>query len=216
VHFCHVSTEKALGKVAEAKKIGIPVTCEATPHHLLFTKDAYVHFGAVALTMPPLRNREDVDALWKGIAEGKIDTLGSDHAPHALQEKDAASIWDVKVGIPGLETMLPLVLTEVHRNRLTLSRAIELLCEKPAEIFGLSDRGRLETGKKADLTVVNFNAKFKLDASKFKSKAKFSPFDKWDVQGKPVKTFINGQLIMDEAEIVAKPGGGNVLRRRRT
>jgi dihydroorotase len=216
VHFCHISTQKALTAVAEAKKIGKTVTCEVTPHHLLLTKDAYEHHGEVALTMPPLRSRDDVDALWKGIGEGNVDTLGSDHAPHALQEKDAASIWDVKVGVPGLETTLPLVLTEVHRNRLTLARALELLCEKPAEIFGLTDKGSLEEGKTADLTVVDFNAKFKIDASKFKSKAKFSPFNRRDVQGKPVKTFVNGQLVLDEGEIVAKPGSGSVIRRQQT
>jgi dihydroorotase len=216
VYFCHISTQKALNAVAEAKKIGKAVTCEVTPHHLLLTKDAYEHHGEVSLTMPPLRSREDVDALWKGIGEGNVDTLGSDHAPHALQEKDAASIWDVKVGVPGLETTLPLVLTEVHRNRLTIARALELLCEKPAEIFGLTDKGSLEEGKTADLTVVDFNAKFKIDASKFKSKAKFSPFNRRDVQGKPVKTFVNGQLVMDEGEIVANPGSSSVIRRQQT
>jgi dihydroorotase (multifunctional complex type) len=216
IHFCHISTQKALDAVAEAKTTGKTVTCEVTPHHLLLTKDVYEHLGAVPLTMPPLRSREDVDALWKGVGEGNVDTLGSDHAPHALQEKDAASIWDVKVGVPGLETTLPLVLTEVHHGKLTLTRALELLCEKPAEIFGLTDKGRLEEGKTADLAVVDFNAKFKIDASKFKSKAKFSPFNRWDAQGKPVKTFVNGQLVMDEGEIVAKPGSGRIIRRQQT
>ena len=216
IHFCHVSTEKGLGAVAEPKKAGKPVTCEATPHHLLLRKDAYDHLGKMAVTLPPLRSREDVDSLWKGVAEGSVDTVGSDHAPHALQEKDAASIWDVKAGVPGLETMLPLMLTEVHKNRLTLERLTQLLSEKPAEIFGLTEKGRLEEGKAADLVVVDFNRKFRIDASKFKSKAKFSPFDKWDVQGKPIKTFVNGVLVIDEDEIVAKPGSGAVIRRKRT
>jgi dihydroorotase len=214
LHFCHLSTQKALNSVDEARKSGKNLTCEATPHHLLLTKDYYKqHFGVQALTLPPLRIKENSDALLTRIIEGKIDTIGSDHAPHTLQEKEARSVWDIKAGIPGLETTLPLILTMVHKNKLTLIRAMEVLSEKPAEIFHIEDRGRLEQGKKADLVVVDFNQKYRLDASKFKSKAKFSPFDKWDVQGKPLKTFVNGQLVMDEGEIMAKPGSGSILRR---
>lgn len=214
LHFCHVSTEKALNAIAGDKKSSNEVTCEVTPHHLLLKKDVYEHLGSRALTMPPLRTKENVEALWKGIAEGKVDTIGSDHAPHALQEKDASSIWDVKVGIPGLETTLPLILTAVHQKRLTLTQAIKLLSERPAEIFQLADRGNLEQDQIADLVVVDFNQKYRLDASKFKSKAKFSPFDKWNVQGKIVKTYVNGRLVMDDGEIVAKPDSGNIIRRK--
>jgi len=213
LHFCHLSVEQSMGAVAEAKKSGSAVTCEVTPHHLLLSRAEYERSGKLILTMPPLRSREHVEALWKGIAEGTVDVVGSDHAPHTLEEKDADSIWDVKVGVPGLETTLPLILTAVHQNRLPLARAIQLLAEKPAEIFDLTDRGRLQQGKNADLAVVDFNRKFKIDASKFRSKAKFSPFDDWEVQGKPVKTFVNGQLVMDDEEIVAKPGSGAVVRR---
>ena len=162
---------------------------------------------------PPLRSKTHVEALWKGIEDGAIDTIGSDHAPHALSEKSASSVWDVKVGVPGLETTLPLIMTHVKKNRLTITQAVQLLAEKPAEIFGLTDRGRLEQGKNADLTVVDFNRQFKIDASKFKSKAKFSPYDGWDVQGKVVKTIVNGQLVFDEGEIVAKGGSGLIVRR---
>ena len=194
LHFCHISTAGALNALAEAKKHGFAITAEVTPHHLLLNKDDCERFGAWALMMPPLRTQEHVDALWGGITNSDVDTLGSDHAPHSLQEKDAGSVWDIKVGVPGLETTLPLMLTLVHKNRLTLARVLELLCEKPAEIFNLQGKGRVEEGKSADLTVVDFNRKFKIDASVFKSKAKFSPFDKWEVQGKPVKTFVNGKL----------------------
>ncbi len=214
IHFCHVSTKNALDMVVEAKKQGLATTVEATPHHLLLKKADYERLGVWALTLPPLRTQENLDALWKGVADGNVDSLGSDHAPHQLEEKDAASIWDVKVGVPGLETTLPLLLTSVHQGRLTLQRLLELLCEKPAEIFGLADRGHLEEGRQADLAVVDFNRKFKIDASKFKSKAKFSPFDKWDAQGKPIKTYVGGRLVYDDGEIVAKPGSGSVIRGR--
>ncbi len=211
LHICHTSTQKALNAIAEAKKTNSRMSCEVTPHHLLFTVDDYGCLGNAALTMPPLRSKEDQQALWQGIADGTVDTIGSDHAPHSKEEKDAASIWDLRAGIVGLETTLPLMLTAVHKRQLTLQRTIELLSQKPAEIFNLTDRGRLEAGKKADLTVVDFNAKFKIDAAKFQSKAKFSPFDKMEVQGKVLRTFVGGQLVMENGEIVAKMGSGAIL-----
>lgn len=213
LHFCHITTEEGLSAVIEAKKSGRNVTCEVTPQHLLLSNTDFEHYGLMLTMMPPLRSKSHIEALWKGISHGWVDILGSDHAPHALNEKSASSVWDVKVGIPGLETTLPLMLTMVRKNRISLAHVIRLLSEKPAEIFNLKDRGRLELGQKADLTIVDFNLKFKIDASKFQSKAKYSPFNGWKVQGRPVKTFVNGVLIMDEQEIVAKPGSGEVIRR---
>jgi dihydroorotase (multifunctional complex type) len=213
LHFCHVSTEEGLNAIAEAKKSSRKVTCEVTPNHLMLSTDDLKRYGQMAIMAPPLRSKNHVDALWKGIENGDVDTVGSDHAPHTQSEKSAGNIWDVKVGVPGLETTLPLMMTQIKKNRLTLPQAVKLLAEKPAEIFGLNDRGRLEAGKNADLTVVDFNLKFKIDASKFKSKAKFSPYDGWEVQGKVVKTIVNGQLVMDNGEIVAKAGSGLIVRR---
>ena len=213
LHFCHVSTQEGLSAIVEAKKSGIKVTCEVTPNHLLLSSEDLKAYGPMVIMAPPIRSKSHVDALWKGIEDRWVDAIGSDHAPHAQSEKSASNVWDVKVGVPGLETSFPLLLTLVRQNRLTFSQAMWLLAEKPAEIFGLNDRGRLENGKNADITVVDFNSKFKIQASKFKSKAKFSPYDSWDVQGKVVKTIVNGILIFDEGEIVAKGGSGLIIRR---
>jgi dihydroorotase len=213
LQFCHVSTIEGLNVISEAKKTGRNVTCEVTPNHLSLSSDDLKQYGQLAIMAPPLRDRKHVKALWTGIEDGSVDTIGSDHAPHALSEKTASDIWDVKVGVPGLETTLPLILTQVKKNKLTINQVIHLLAEKPAEIFGLTDRGRLEQDKNADLTIVDFNRKFKVDSSKFKSKAKFSPYDGWEVQGKVVKTIVNGQLVFDEGEVVAKGGSGSVVRR---
>jgi len=213
LHFCHVSTAEGLNAIAEAKKSGRKVTCEVTPNHLLLSSDDLKLYGQMAIMAPPLRSKTNVDALWKGLENGFVDALGSDHAPHAQSEKSASSVWDVKVGVPGLETTLPLILTLVKKNRLTITRVVQMLAEKPAEIYGLNDRGRLEQGKNADLTVVDFNCQFKIAASKFKSKAKFSPYDGWNVEGKPVKVIVNGQLVFDDGEIVAKAGSGFIVRR---
>jgi len=212
MHFCHVSTEKGLSTVREAKKSGRKVTCEVTLNHLLLSTSDLLHYGQLVIMAPPLRSKNHVEALWRGLEDGSVDALGSDHAPHALSEKSAGSVWDVKVGVPGLETSLPLILTLVKKNRLSFAQAVHFLAEKPAEIYGLNDRGYLEQGKNADLTVVDFNVKFRIDASKFKSKAKYSPYDGWEVSGKPVKTFVNGMLVFDEGEIVAKAGSGSIIR----
>ena len=212
LHFCHVSTAFGLRAIEEAKKAGRNVTCEVTPNHLMLSEDDLQHYGHMAIMAPPLRNRSQVEALWKGLQSGLVDTVGSDHAPHALKEKSASSVWDVKVGVPGLETTLPIFMTLVRKNQLSIAQVIQLLAEKPAKIYGL-DSGVLQQGKDADLTIVDFNKKFKIDASKFKSKAKYSPYDGWEVSGKPVKTYVNGMLVFDEGEIVSKPGSGIVVRR---
>jgi len=215
VHFCHVTVKEGLDRIAEAKQAGRKVTCEVTPNHLMLSNADFQRGGSLLAMMPPLRNGSQVEALWNGIANGQVDLLASDHAPHTLEEKSAASIWDAKVGVPGLETTLPLMLTQVVKQKLTLDRLVQLFSETPAEIFKLKDRGKLEKGAKADLVAVDLKRKFKIDASKFHSKAKFSPYDGWDVQGKPVKTFVGGVLVMDEQEIVAKPGSGETVRSER-
>jgi dihydroorotase len=213
VHFCHISTEKGLKAIINGKKSGMTLTCETTPHHIFLSVDDLRRIGTLALTTPPIREKHHIEALWDGIKNGWIDILASDHAPHILEEKKAKSVWDVKVGIPGLETTLPLLLTEVKRGRLSITDLVRLMSEKPAEIFGLKGRGCLKEGNNADLVVVDLDSKYKIDASKFYSKAKFSPFDGWNVEGKPVKTFVGRRLIMDEGEVVAEAGSGRIIRR---
>jgi dihydroorotase (multifunctional complex type) len=213
LHFCHVTSQRGLETIKEAKKSGKKITCEVTPNHLMLTSADVAHYGMMAIMMPPLRDRSHQEALLRGVNQGDIDTIGSDHAPHTIEEKTANIVWEVKVGVPGLETTLPLMLTLVKKNWLTFQRLVELLAEKPAEIYGLTNKGKLEQGKDADLTVIDYNKQWKIATSKFKSKAKFSLFDNWEVTGKPTKTFVNGNLVMDEDEIVAKLGIGKVIRR---
>jgi len=212
LHICHVSSAAGLNTALKAKKVSERVTCEVTPHHLLLTSQHVKKQGNIALMLPPLRTKADAEALWKALKKGLIDTVASDHAPHSIEEKSVQSIWDVKPGIAGLETMLPLMLNEVNRGRLGVNEMVRLMSEKPAEIFHLRDRGSLSEGCMADIVVVDINREHKIDASRFHSKAKFSPFDGWRVEGKPVKTFVNGQLVMDEGEIVAKPSSGRIIR----
>jgi dihydroorotase len=211
LHICHLTTEKRLLTIVDGKNSGIQVTCETTPHNLFLSANDLKRIGTLALTMPPVRDKRDIEALWQGIQKGWIDTLGSDHAPHALGEKEAETIWNVKVGISGLETTLPLLLTALHQRKLAIDDIVRLMAEKPAEIFNLKGRGLVKEGNAADLSIIDLKREFKIDASKFYSKAKYSPFDGWSVKGKAVKVFVNGQLIMDEGEIVAKAGSGLII-----
>jgi dihydroorotase len=130
-----------------------------------------------------------------------------------IEEKKTDSVWDVKPGIPGLETMLPLLLTRVNEGHLSLSILARATSERPAKIFNLKDRGNLVEGNHADLVAIDMKQEYKIDSSRFHSKAKYSPFDGWRVKGKPVKTFVDGNLVMDEGEIVAEPGTGQIIRR---
>ena len=213
LHLCHLSTETGLEAVTNAKEAGSVVTCEITPHHLLLSVEDLRRIGTLAVTVPPVREDNHLEALWNGVRGGSVDILASDHAPHTLKEKEPESVWDVKVGIPGLETTLPLLLTEVHRQRLSIGDVVRLMSEKPAKTFKLSGKGYLGDGNDADLTIVDLGSKYNIDASKFHSKAKYSPFDGRAVEGKPVKTFVNGQLVMDSGEIVGRAGNGAIIRR---
>ncbi len=211
IHFCHVSTENGLELIAEGCRSKIHLSCEVTPHHLMLNLKDLVKIGKMAITIPPVRESRHVEALWKGLREGLIDTIGSDHAPHAIYEKETDSIWDVKAGIPGLETTVPLMITEVKRGRMTIGDVVELLSEKPSRIFHLSRKGSLKARNDADMVAIDLHRKSKIDSSKFHSKAKFSPFNGFLVEGIPVKTFVNGILIMDEGEIIAKDGSGLLI-----
>jgi dihydroorotase (multifunctional complex type) len=212
VHICHVSSAMGLREVLRAKRRDTAVTCEVAPHHLLLSTRHLKTLGNIALELPPLRTSRDISALWRGLHSGGIDTIASDHAPHSWEEKTPKSVWDVKPGIAGLETMLPLMLTEVDRGRLTLRQLVRLTCHSPSRIFGFNDRGTLDKGCNADITIVDLKKRYRIDASRFYSKAKFSPFDGWKVKGRPVQTLVNGQLVMDEGDIVAKPGTGRLIK----
>jgi len=211
-HVCHLSTKGGVNIVSAAKGSGLRVTCEVTPHHLLLSSRRLKDLGSVALTDPPLRSGEDIRSLWSAVQAGVIDILVSDHAPHVWEEKVGSSIFEVAPGIAGVETLLPLMLTQVSEGRLSLSMLVRMMSERPADIFGLRGRGGLEEGCYADFVVVDLKERWKIDSSKFFSKAKFSPFDGWEAKGRPKKTFVNGCLVMDEGEILAKPGDGCVIR----
>ncbi|MEM2491753.1 MAG: dihydroorotase family protein [Candidatus Bathyarchaeia archaeon] len=210
-HICHISLPESVEKL-RASRLSGAITCEVTPHHLLLSYDSYAELGNLALTLPPLRSPERVRGLMNYFLQCRIDIVASDHAPHLRDEKLGGSVWEVPPGIPGLETTFPLLFTLVAKGDLPLWKMIEALSEKPAELFGIEGRGRIREGFMADLIMVDPRAEYVLDSSAFKSKAKYSPFDGWRVRGRVVKTIVNGEVVMDEGEIVSKPGIGSLLR----
>jgi dihydroorotase len=133
VHFCHVSTKNGLKVICNEKGSTASVTCETTPHNLCLSTYDLRKTGTLGLTMPPVRTKHHMAALWKGVKNGCIDILASDHAPHALEEKKAGAVWNVKTGIPGLETTVSLLLTEVKRQHLSIGDIVRLMAEKPAQ-----------------------------------------------------------------------------------
>ena len=214
IHFCHISSKRTVSLIHNARKNGLRVSCEVTPHHLLLTSEDLKQQSTMLLTDPPVRSKNIVEELWNTVRNGQVDIIASDHAPHLVTEKKADSVWDVKPGFPGLETLLPLLLTKVNEGQLTLDDLVRLTAEKPAKIFRFNGDGILKEGYNANITIVDMHRRVKIDASRFCSKAKYSPFHGCQVKGMPVKTFVNGLLVMDEGEIVAEAGVGRVLCRQ--
>lgn len=211
IHFCHISSKEAVPLIQEARRKRLKVSCEAMPHHLFLTSKDLKKLGTMLLTDPPVRNKNIADNLWSALKNGQIDNVATDHAPHLIAEKKADSIWNVKPGIPGLETLLPLLLTKVNEGQLAVRDLVRLTAEKPSEIFHLRKEGFLKEGYNANITVVDLHRRGKIDASEFYSKAKYSPFDGWHVKGMPVKVFVNGRLVMDESKVVADAKAGRIL-----
>ena len=212
LHICHLSTLQGLELIGEAKGMGKNVSCEVAPHHLFFNVKNYREQGSFLKMNPPLRRQEDNDALWAGLRAGIIDLLASDHAPHLPEEKKE-DIWDAPPGVPGVETMLPLLLFAVKRNMLSLDRLVDALAARPAQIFGLASKGNIEAGKDADLVIVDPKKVSKINADRLHSRAEWTPFE-----GKeaifPETTILRGEVIFD-GEIAAKPGFGLFQRRKR-
>jgi dihydroorotase (multifunctional complex type) len=212
LHFCHISTGETSSLISQAKAEGLPVTYEVTPHHLLLSETLLTKVGSLAFVDPPLRHSTTQRGLWQDLLTGSIDLVASDHAPHSLKEKRHSDIWAVPSGFPGLETTLPLLLTMVARGKLSLELLIAILARNPARIFRLDGKGVIAVGFDADLTVVDVDQEFIIDSTAFHSKAKYSPFDGMKVVGRPIQVFLGGNLVMEEGEILSKPGSGSIIR----
>ncbi|SHF50017.1 dihydroorotase [Ornithinibacillus halophilus] len=196
-HVCHVSTKESVRVIRDAKRAGIHVTAEVSPHHLLLNENDIKDNDANFKMNPPLRSVKDQKALLEGILDGTIDFIATDHAPHTEEEK-AVGMLDSPFGIVGLETAFSLLYTNlVKTEKVSLNQLVDWLTIKPAEVFQLP-YGRLEEGKLADLTLINLDKTYKIHKDTFDSKGKNTPFHDWDVFGKPVLTIVEGKVVFEE------------------
>lgn len=204
VHVLHVTTAQELDLLAKHRE---RATVEVTPQHLTLTApECYDELGTRAQMNPPIREVSHRDALWRAVAQGTVDIIGSDHAPHTLEEK-ARPYPDSPSGLPGVQTLLPLLLDHVAQGRLTLPHLVDLTSTNPARIFGIEGKGRIEVGADADLALVDLNRRQVITKDWLRSRCGWSPFEGREVQGWPVATVLRGQLVMRDGELIGEPAG---------
>jgi len=208
VHVLHVTTKEEAAFLADYKDVA---TAEATPAHLtLAAPECYERLGTLAQLNPPVRDATHRAGLWQGIAQGVIDSIGSDHSPHTREEK-AHAYPKTHSGMPGVQTLVPLLLDHVNAGRLTLQRFVDLTSAGPARVFGIAAKGRIAAGYDADLTVVDLKRRETITDAWIASRAGWSPYDGVTVTGWPVGTFVRGHKAMWEGTLAA-PGRGERVR----
>ena len=207
VHVLHVSTAEEMPLLAAAKDIA---TVEVTPHHLTLTSEDYARLGTKLQMNPPVRDAHHCDAIWKAVADGTVDVLGSDHAPHTLDEK-AKPYPESPSGMTGVQTLVPVMLDHVNAGRLTLERFVDLTSHGPARIFGIARKGRIAHGYDADFTIVDLNRRRKIENAWIESKAGWTPYDGKTVTGWPVGTIIRGRRVMWDGAIIGPAHGAPVM-----
>lgn len=199
-HVCHISTKESVRVVRDAKRAGINVTAEVTPHHLLLCEDDIPGLDPNFKMNPPLRGKADQEALIEGLLDGTIDFIATDHAPHAAEEK-AEGMQLAPFGIVGLETAFPLLYTHfVLTKKFTLKQLVDFLTIEPVKAFGLTG-GVLKVGEIADITVVDLETEAAIDPSEFLSKGKNTPFTGWNCKGWPTLTIVDGNIVWEKGGI---------------
>ena len=204
IHVLHVTTKDEVDFLAMHKK---NVTFETTPQHLtLYAPDCYDKLGTYAQMNPPLRSKEHYDRLWVAIKNNIVDVLGSDHAPHLKVNKDK-EYPDTPSGMPGVQTIFPVMLDHVNNEKLSLKQLINLMCENPCRIFGIKNKGYIKEGFDADLTIADMNKEVVIKDEMIASKCGWTPFNNYKVKGFPVGTIVNGNLVMSDGKIVLESKG---------
>ncbi|MDC1212435.1 dihydroorotase [Pelagibacteraceae bacterium] len=204
IHVLHVTTKEEVDFLAMHKK---NVTFEITPQHLtLYAPDCYDKLGTYAQMNPPLRTKEHYDRLWVAVKNNIVDVLGSDHAPHSKENKNK-EYPNTPSGMPGVQTILPVMLNHVNNDKLTLEQLIKLMCENPCRIFGIKNKGYIKVGYDADLTIADMNKEVVIKNEMVASKCGWTPFNNYKVKGFPVGTIVNGNLAMLDGKLIEKSKG---------
>jgi dihydroorotase len=203
IHVLHISTAEEIEFLEQHKDVA---TCEATPHHLTLSDADYARLGTLMQMNPPVRGTRHRDGVWRGVADGVIDVLGSDHAPHTLEEK-AKPYPASPSGMTGVQTLVPIMLDHVNAGRLSLERFVDLSSHGPNRIFGMARKGRIAAGYDADFTIVDLKRRETITNEQAGSRAGWTPYHGREVTGWPVGTIVRGTRVMWEGEIVT-PGQG--------
>ena len=204
IHVLHVTTKEEVDFLAMHKK---NVTFETTPQHLtLYAPDCYDKLGTYAQMNPPLRTKEHYDRLWLAIKNNIVDVLGSDHAPHLKENKNKV-YPETPSGMPGVQTIFPVMLDHVNSGKLSLEQLINLMCENPCRIFGIKNKGYIKEGFDADLTIADMNKEVVIKDEMIASKCGWTPFNNYKVKGFPVGTIVNGNLVMSDGKVVLESKG---------
>lgn len=221
VHIVHMSTKEGYELVRAAKKRGVKITAETCPHYLtLNAQESMTKYGSFAKIAPPLRGKEDNEAHWRGLADGTIDFVGTDHAPYEIATEKAAedsNIWNSFPGIPGVQTMVPILVSEgLNKGRISLSRFVEVTSRNAAIHYGIyPKKGSLEIGSDADFTIIDLEKEHTIDQEDTYSMAKYNPLHGMKLKGMPVMTMIRGEMIYEDGKgIVGKAGYGQFTRRQ--
>ncbi len=217
LHIVHVTIADGIRAIAQAKREGVHVTAETCPHYLFFDEKDFERIGPAAKCAPPLRSRENVEAMWQCVFDGLIDTIGSDHSPCNWEEKEKGldNIWKAWGGISGIQTMLPVLLSEgVNKRGLPLPQLMKLLATNPARLFGVyPQKGAIAVGCDADLVIVDLNREWTLSADQLFYKNKHSAFVGYSFKGAVDRTFVRGQTVYANGQITVEPGFGQSVRR---
>lgn len=221
LHIVHMSTGIGAQLVGEAKMRGLDVTSETCPHYLVLNyKDAMSEYGAFAKIAPPLRTEEDNEMLWEGLRDGSVDFIATDHAPYEIateKAKQGMTIWTAFPGIPGVETMVPILVSEgYNKGRLTLSQLVDVLSRNAAIHYGIyPKKGAMFIGSDADFTIIDLDREWIINKEDQQSMAKYTPLHGMKLRGKVVKTIVRGKVVFDEKKgIVATPGYGQFVKRQ--
>jgi dihydroorotase len=208
IHILHISSADELRPLAEAKARGVDITGETCPHYLMLSSDDYGRLGGIIRVNPPVREPHHHAPLWSALADGTIDVIATDHAPHAPEEKTRNDIWSVDCGFPGVETQMPLMLTEVARGRYSICDYVRWSAVNPAKIWGLYPRkGVVTPGADADIAIVDLRRAWTIDDAKIQSRSKVSPWQGRAVMGLPIHTLVRGRFVMRDRTLIAGARG---------
>jgi len=213
-HLCHLSVARSVELAEWYRSTGLDVTVETCPHYLCFTEEDMVRVGSTLKINPPLRSRRDQVALWDALRDARVDIVASDHAPWPLEEKTRPNVFDNHSGVPGVETLVPVVLSEGLARGIAVEALVAALSTRPARRFGLSAKGDLAPGYDADLVVFDQNAEAIVDGARLHSAAGWSPYAGRELHGRITHVVSRGELVFD-GEVHGHAGRGEVLHRQR-